>query len=86
MNEYDFDNTSFNDFDDIIDADFDTPYDFSEGVLREDVDKIVTWWEEDYTFEELLEEFDLDTCDAFYALVQTGMIDPEDLVNYLVSE
>jgi len=47
---------------------------------------IVEWWMEDYTFEELLEEFDVEPEEAFLAVVRAGLIDPEDLEAYLTSD
>ncbi len=85
MIEYNEFNTA-NEFDnDIVDAEFDLPWDYA-SIERADSDKIVDWWEEDYSFDALLEEFDLTTKDAFYALLQTGVISPDDVTNYLISE
>jgi uncharacterized protein (DUF433 family) len=75
MTAYDYDDT-----DAIIDADFDSPF----ADLRELSDKVVEYWEEDYDFESLLEEFDLTTKDAFFALIEAGLIDTELMESFLV--
>jgi hypothetical protein len=65
---------------DIIDADFDSPF----ADVRALSDNIVEYWEEDYDFASLLEEFDLTTKDAFFALIETGMIDTDLMESFLV--
>lgn len=54
--------------------------------LAELCEKVTQWWLEDYTFEELLEEFDVLPEEAFYAVVKAGLVDEEDLKNYLSSD
>lgn len=54
--------------------------------IRESTDKIVDWWMEDYSFEALLEQFDLTPKDAFFALVKTDEISQDMLEAYLTSE
>ena len=65
---------------------YDAEYEDSLEVLREDTDKIVEWWMEDYSFEALLEQFDLTPKDAFFALVETDKISRELLETYLTSD
>lgn len=48
--------------------------------------KIVEYWTEDYTFEELLEEFDVLPEEAFYVIVKAGLIDEDALQAYLNSD
>jgi hypothetical protein len=48
--------------------------------------KITEWWLEDYSFDDLLEEFDVLPEEAFYAIVKSGLIDPDDLEAYLTSD
>ena len=47
--------------------------------------KVVDWWMEDYSFEELLEEFNVLPEEAFYHLVKAGLVDEEDILKYLAS-
>ena len=54
--------------------------------IRESTDKIVDWWMEDYSFEALLEQFDLTPKDAFFALVKTDEISRDMLEAYLTSD
>ena len=48
--------------------------------------RIVEYWMEDYSFEELLEEFDVLPEEAFYVIVKAGLIDEDALQAYLVSD
>lgn len=48
--------------------------------------KVTEWWMEDYTFEQLLEEFNVLPEEAFYTIVKAGLVDPEDLKSYLTSD
>jgi hypothetical protein len=70
-----------NDDYDEIETDLDVNLDLAEMCV-----KITEWWLEDYTFEELLEEFDVLPEEAFYAVVKAGLIDEEDLKNYLSAD
>jgi hypothetical protein len=74
MSNYDDD---YDDLDTAIDVDID---------LAEACVDITQWWMEDYPFEDLLEEFDVLPEEALYACVKTGLIDEEDLKNYLTSD
>lgn len=81
-------NTKINnaDMDPEMGWEYDTEYEDSLEALREDTDKIVEWWMEDYPFEALLEQFDLTPKDAFFALVETDKISRELLETYLTSD
>jgi len=66
--------------------------DYDEIDIEMDIDlaeacvKITAWWLEDYAFEDLLEELDVLPEEALYACVKAGLIDEEDLKNYLSSD
>jgi len=57
-----------------------------EDDLREVTDSIVSYWLEDYTLEELFEEFDVSPQEAFFEVVLSGRISRESLSNYLSSD
>ena len=72
--------------DDYISVEFD---EFLDEFIDDKLDlavtceKIVRWWMEDYSFEELLEEFDVDPAAAFFAVVRSGLINEDELPEYL---
>lgn len=57
-----------------------------EDDLKEVTDSIVSYWLEDYTLEELFEEFDVSPQEAFFEVVLSGRISKESLSNYLSSD
>jgi uncharacterized protein (DUF433 family) len=52
----------------------------------ETIEKVIDYYLEDYTFEEFLENFDLEPVDVFMHLYVTGMIDEEKMKEFLTGE
>lgn len=50
--------------------------------MKNKIEKFVEAYLEDYTFEELLEEFDITPVDAFLVLFDNGLVDEEILEEY----
>ena len=56
-----------------------------DANLAEVCFKMVGWWMEDYSFEDLLEEFNVLPEEAFYHLVKAGLIDEDQIEKYLAT-
>lgn len=56
----------------------------SEDEVKKRLEEIVNWYLEDYSFEELLEEFDLTPSEVFIHLFNSGLIDETRLESFLV--
>ena len=56
-----------------------------DANLAEVCFKMVGWWMEDYSFEDLLEEFNVLPEEAFYHLVKAGLIDEDEILKYLAT-
>lgn len=54
--------------------------------LERDLEKFVQGYLEDYSFEDLLEELDVDPVDAFILLFSAGAFNPENLREILTSD
>ncbi len=65
--------------------DLDNRY-IEDATLAEVCDTITENYLEDYSFEELLEEFDVAPGLALFILVKSGVIEPYELQAYLVSD
>jgi hypothetical protein len=54
--------------------------------IKKDLDLVVAYYLEDYTAEELLENFDLTLADLLLCAYNSGLIDPELLETFLTAE
>lgn len=54
--------------------------------IKEDLTKVVDYYIEDYTVEELLENFDLTLVDLMLCAYESGLIDPDLLEAFLTAE
>ena len=54
--------------------------------LERNLEKFVVGYLEDYSFEDLLEELDIDPVDAFISLYSAGQIDGDRLQELLTSD
>lgn len=61
-------------------------YDEDDDSLEHAAWHVAEWWLEDYSFDELLEEFDVVPEAAFVAIVLAGLVDEDVLVDYLASD
>jgi hypothetical protein len=52
--------------------------------MKNKIEKFVEAYLEDYTFEELLEEFDITPVDAFLVLFDNGLVDEEIIEEYVL--
>jgi hypothetical protein len=56
----------------------------SQHDVERYLEKIADWWLEDSTLEELLEQFDISPGEALKSLFHSGLINEDDLEQFVV--